>query len=763
MGDVKPHHSLGVEKKFADNGPGSGSDENARMRLLHAVQRERGVTCGWVASSGAQPWNDLHVELRRATDERDAASDVRQKLVEMRAAADASVGGAPRRKLAEVALGTQPTVAADFYTAFTSYNALCEQILTRPAAQALRDADGEAVEAEPWRRQAKDNALGAGWAVPMLAFARLKNWHGVERAFLCGVLALPDDAVASLPSRAFADLVIGLQQQRNQEAIVREAVPPKLLEMVSAGFEYAPALAKVQQRLLEDFDVSRLRGELSAERAWQLTTEHIDKLEKLQALLSYEWAKKDGAHADANAATAVRQVAVALLGERGASREAAAAAAERVAALPAEQLKSAVLRALTARAREGSPDASPASHSPASGSPKVRSTKPDTDTDDDAAAAAKTEAETAVPTEATKGGALRIGIDELVFVKRIGGGASGSTYLAQWSGTPVAFKLSAGNSLDSWRNEAAQMAGLRHENIVRCFGVVVTPPTFGLVLEYCERRDLSELLGGPTPANMAEGFVLRVASHVAAGMHYLHAQGIMHRDLKSANVLLDATGVAKVTDFGLASRAPDDTMRGGSLTAETGTYRWMAPEVIRHERYSKKADVFSFGMILFELLTHQLPFADLAPLQAAVSVALNDERPPLPDGCPAPLARLVASCWASDRGGRPAFSWVAEAVAALPDQLSDEEAAWLDDPLGHSVYSDTSVEGRSSSFRLREGAVPPTTPGHVLAEPPSGSSASSGHRRSDSGGPSSFRRSASALKSVVTRSLFGWSGGPDGA
>ena len=227
MGDVKPHHSLGVEKKFADNGPGSGSDENARMRLLHAVQRERGVTCGWVASSGAQPWNDLHVELRRATDERDAASDVRQKLVEMRAAADASVGGAPRRKLAEVALGTQPTVAADFYTAFTSYNALCEQILTRPAAQALRDADGEAVEAEPWRRQGKDNALGAGWAVPMLAFARLKNWHGVERAFLCGVLALPDDAVASLPSRAFADLVIGLQQQRNQEAIVREAVPPK--------------------------------------------------------------------------------------------------------------------------------------------------------------------------------------------------------------------------------------------------------------------------------------------------------------------------------------------------------------------------------------------------------------------------------------------------------------------------------------------------------------------------------------------------------
>ena len=117
----------------------------------------------------------------------------------------------------------------------------------------------------------------------------------------------------------------------------------------------------------------------------------------------------------------------------------------------------------------------------------------------------------------------------------------------------AAVKVAAAKGLGSWRNEAAAMAGLRHANIVRCFGVVVTPPTFGLVLEYCERRDLSELLGGPTPANMAEGFVLRVASHVAAGMLYLHAQGIMHRDLKSANVLLDATGVAKVTDFGLAS------------------------------------------------------------------------------------------------------------------------------------------------------------------------------------------------------------------
>ena len=86
-------------------------------------------------------------------------------------------------------------------------------------------------------------------------------------------------------------------------------------------------------------------------------------------------------------------------------------------------------------------------------------------------------------------------------------------------------------------------------------------------------------------------------------------------------MLLGSSGEVKLTDFGLCARAPDATRRSGGgggahLTAETGTYRWMAPEVIRHERYSRSADVYSYAMILFELLTHQVPFADRDPLQA---------------------------------------------------------------------------------------------------------------------------------------------------
>ena len=117
-----------------------------------------------------------------------------------------------------------------------------------------------------------------------------------------------------------------------------------------------------------------------------------------------------------------------------------------------------------------------------------------------------------------------------------------------------------------------------------------------------------------------------------------------------------------------------------------GTYRWMAPEVTRHEGYTKSADVFSYAMLLFELITHEVPFADRPPLQAAVAIGLQDFRPPLPPETPTGITNIICSCWRRRPATRPKFgalvAQIAEAVAAL----TPAQKAWLDCPRGHPVY-----------------------------------------------------------------------------
>ena len=669
----------------------AAENERLRMALLHAIQRERGVTCGWVASCGAEePWGLLLPDLRRVTDSMLKSSDIASTLRRIRTEASTSVSRAEDNYMYSWQTPATGT-SEDFYRCFRDFNELNRTILKRPAAQVVCDrSEAELVNTTV------EVAVGSE---AFRAFTAMKEWHGVERAFLCGVLALPEDALPELPKRAFADLVTGMNQQKAQEQLVRDAAPPKLLDLIRAGFEYSPALREVQEALLENFDVVRLRGWLSAERAWQLMTEQIDKLDQLQALLADDMARSDGAHADAGAAVAVKQAAAALVdrGGRGGGVAATAAAMERVSALPAEQFKAATLRALAARLKELGSAPPPGRPGEKEFSPTDRGGAVTPTSGDESDSFRRRRATWDVVGDEVPE-AFRISVDELTFIQRLGDGAAGVTYLASWAGTRVAVKVAAAKGLGSWRNEAAAMAGLRHANIVRCFGVVVTPPTFGLVLEYCERRDLSEALRGATPP----GFVLDVSGGITAGMAYLHGRGVMHRDLKSANVLIDASGAAKVTDFGLAAQAPDDTARGGSLTAETGTYRWMAPEVIRHEPYSKSADVFSFGMILFELLTHQLPFADQPALQAAVAVALAAARPPLPDRCPPALARLVSLCWASESSERPSFTYVADALVTIRAELAPAEMQWLDDSGGHPVYEEDGAFKASGDDAFRQ-------------------------------------------------------------
>ena len=126
--------------------------------------------------------------------------------------------------------------------------------------------------------------------------------------------------------------------------------------------------------------------------------------------------------------------------------------------------------------------------------------------------------------------------------KRVGSGSAGATYLATFEGSTVAVKIATGSGgIEDWKREVQALSHLQHPRIIRCIGIIAATPSFGLVLEYCEGGDLSTRLTKPTPP----GFVLHVARGVTAGMMHLHHRGVLHRDLKGANLLLDGSGEVK--------------------------------------------------------------------------------------------------------------------------------------------------------------------------------------------------------------------------
>ena len=683
------------------------------IALIHKVQRERGVSCGWVASGGGGPfWEE---GIRTCRDESDAVLSstafggtwVGDELRSIRADADEAVAhareGAPSPTvdggwLAEGAAAEDfSRLAAAFYSCFSKFNALLDLLLDEPKGRSSHGAPDGAAASD--------------------AFARLKEATGIERAFLCGALALPATALPLLPSRAFADLVIGLQQQRAFEAAVRAAAPPRLLELIRAGFTLSPSLRDVQEKLLRDFDLVSLRETLTAERAWRLMTEQIDKLESLQIILHAQLRRElsEPSRAEPSLPAPVAPAAAhpplcplcaSLLGSRlDALLDGLGLVDQGLDPAVAQQLKqrirrvSALVTSVLVHSHQhrepslSSRGPSPVATPPAGTSPR-RLHSPDEPvklTCSPPARGSGAPGPAAAPGPLEPPTSLRVSLDALAFQRRIGAGAAGTTYLAEWDRPgeegklTVAVKVAGGGAadLDSWRKEVQVLTRLRHPNIVRCLGVLYEPPTtHGLVLEYCAGLDLLTALGQATPP----GFVLRTASGLAAGMTHLHEQGLLHRDLKSANVLLDQERMVKVTDFGLAAHAPDGSTASW-LTAETGTYRWMAPEVIRHERYSRSADVYSYAMILFELLTREQPFAPLTPIMAGVESALNSNRPHLPSGLPAQIDELVRVCWDAAPERRPSFEDIERRLRELPAELGAAGLEYLDAPRGHPVYS----------------------------------------------------------------------------
>ncbi|KAI9981735.1 hypothetical protein PInf_009500 [Phytophthora infestans] len=265
---------------------------------------------------------------------------------------------------------------------------------------------------------------------------------------------------------------------------------------------------------------------------------------------------------------------------------------------------------------------------------------------------------------------MRIPTEKLTRGKLLNKGGYGMVYRGSYRGEAVAIKTllpEQGKTLaqiNSFLSEIKIMAALEHPRVVRLIGVAWDSlADLCSVAEYMEGGDLRTLLNYfEYHECRPHGFDLekaRIALHVAHSLTYLHSLDplVLHRDLKSKNILLTEDLEAKITDFGVSRESSDRTM-----TAGVGTSLWMAPEVMMGERYGSSADIFSFGVVLSELDSHVLPYAaaketdsgrvipDTALLQL---VSLGLLRIEFSSHAPQALVDLAHSCVDLDADARP--------------------------------------------------------------------------------------------------------------
>lgn len=266
-------------------------------------------------------------------------------------------------------------------------------------------------------------------------------------------------------------------------------------------------------------------------------------------------------------------------------------------------------------------------------------------------------------------GLVEIDYNQLQFLHQIGEGGFGKVYYGLWRGQPVAIKVAAlqgsekAEVLQEFHREVTTMCSIpAHKNVLKLLGACTTWGNLALVTEYCSCGSLYHLLHSPNSAHLSWAEVLQICLGVAQGMAHLHAHKVLHRDLKSANLLLSDNGEVKIADFGLSKTLQD---MQGAHTGGLGTYQWMAPEVLAHQRYSEKADIYSFGIVVWECIMRRLPYAGLTAVQAAVGVVNHGLRPEIPCYVPSQLASLIRSCWAAVPDQRPSFLQIASTVSSM--------------------------------------------------------------------------------------------------
>ncbi|XP_009395709.2 uncharacterized protein LOC135582492 isoform X1 [Musa acuminata AAA Group] len=239
-----------------------------------------------------------------------------------------------------------------------------------------------------------------------------------------------------------------------------------------------------------------------------------------------------------------------------------------------------------------------------------------------------------------------IEFSELTVGTRVGIGFFGEVFRGIWNGTDVAIKVFLEQDLttenvEDFCNEISILSRLRHPNVILFLGACVKPPHLSLVTEYMEMGSLYYLIHtSGQKRRLSWRKRLKMLRDICRGLMCIHRMKIVHRDLKSANCLVDKHWTVKICDFGLSRVMKDGPMRDNS---SAGTPEWMAPELIRNESFTEKCDIFSLGVIMWELCTLNRPWEGIPPVQVVYAVANEGKRLDIPEG---PLGSLISDCWA---------------------------------------------------------------------------------------------------------------------
>ncbi|KAL0335718.1 UNVERIFIED_CONTAM: Serine/threonine-protein kinase STY13 [Sesamum radiatum] len=278
---------------------------------------------------------------------------------------------------------------------------------------------------------------------------------------------------------------------------------------------------------------------------------------------------------------------------------------------------------------------------------------------------------------------------KLIIKGVIARGTFGTVHRGVYDGQDVAVKLDWGE--EGHRTEA-EIASLRaaftqevvvwhkldHPNVTKFIGATMGSPELNIqtenghigmpsniccvVVEYLPGGNLKSYLIKNRRKKLAYKVVVQMALDLARGLSYLHSQKIVHRDVKTENMLLDKSRTVKIADFGVArveASNPND------MTGETGTLGYMAPEVLNGNPYNRKCDVYSFGICLWEIYCCDMPYPDLSFSEVTSAVVRQNLRPEIPRCCPSSLANVMKRCWDANPDKRPEMDEVVTMLEAI--------------------------------------------------------------------------------------------------